>query len=389
MKEILTTLSLIGAAQGYFLGLILFTRKNNILPNRILSALLFIMSFALSAQYLADMDAAVNWRIILPFLLSLMSLYGPLVYLYSKSIISGVRCFKLTNFLHLIPFLIIFFIYIFIWSYHSLETELKKTSAFGLLLILTQALIFFSGFVYTVQSIRLLRKHERHVSDFFSDIEKLNFKWLQILLSLLLILYVEINASTLLNFLAAINIFDIIIPQIFGTAMHVFVIFFISYYAIKQPEIFRKTVVMEKEIGCKTPGYMDVTLEAESTKYIKQSLDEITQKQYLGLLLDLMDSDKPYLDDQLTLKNLSDKLSVSSHHLSIVINNQLNKNFYNFISAYRIEEAKVLFEKDCNHDKNILQIAFEAGFNSKTTFNTVFKKNTGMTPSEYRKQLKV
>lgn len=72
----------------------------------------------------------------------------------------------------------------------------------------------------------------------------------------------------------------------------------------------------------------------------------------------------------------------------MLVNTYLGQNFYNFINKYRIEEVKKKLSEDNSKENNILTIALETGFNSKSTFNTVFKKIEGVTPSEYRKQCK-
>ena len=79
------------------------------------------------------------------------------------------------------------------------------------------------------------------------------------------------------------------------------------------------------------------------------------------------------------------KKTISPYHISQVFNDCFNKNFYDFINLYRIEESKKLLRNPKNNEKTILEILYEAGFNSKSTFNALFKKHTGVTPTEYRK----
>ena len=97
-----------------------------------------------------------------------------------------------------------------------------------------------------------------------------------------------------------------------------------------------------------------------------------------------MEVEKLFQETELTLQNLADKLSCPSYQISLAINDGLNKNFYDLVNGYRVEEAKKLLLSEKNRNYTILSVGFEAGFNSKTTFNTVFKKFTGFTPSEFR-----
>jgi ligand-binding sensor domain-containing protein/AraC-like DNA-binding protein len=122
-------------------------------------------------------------------------------------------------------------------------------------------------------------------------------------------------------------------------------------------------------------------------KYKSSTLDSTRAEQYLKKLTYLMEVEKVYRDESLSLQTLADQLSVSNYHLSQLINESLHKSFFDLVNGYRVEEAK---EKLGNFKDNqtILGIGFEVGFNSKSAFNRVFKKYTTMTPSQYRKKHK-
>ena len=118
-------------------------------------------------------------------------------------------------------------------------------------------------------------------------------------------------------------------------------------------------------------------------KYSSSSLKTEDSKVYLDNLLDLMRSEKPYLDPELKLVSLSVRLNIPSNHLSQVINEQLNLSFFDFINQYRVDAAKDIL-KDRSTNDTLLKIAFDVGFNNKVSFNNYFKKLTGMTPSQFR-----
>jgi ligand-binding sensor domain-containing protein/AraC-like DNA-binding protein len=121
-------------------------------------------------------------------------------------------------------------------------------------------------------------------------------------------------------------------------------------------------------------------------KYKTSTLDKKKSDEYLQKIIDLMGKGKLYRDEELSLKLLSKKTGISVHHLSQVINERLEKNFFDFINTYRIEEAKKLLVNPKQSHKKILSIAFDVGFNTKAAFNRVFKKYTNITPSEYKKK---
>lgn len=97
-----------------------------------------------------------------------------------------------------------------------------------------------------------------------------------------------------------------------------------------------------------------------------------------------MTSGKPYLEANLSLPELANKLEIPSHHLSRVINEQFGMNFFDFINQYRIDEVKSKIGNPKYAHLSLLGIAFDSGFNTKSAFNRVFKKITGLTPSEYK-----
>lgn len=132
------------------------------------------------------------------------------------------------------------------------------------------------------------------------------------------------------------------------------------------------------------------TIEEESAvKYERSGLTDETAEQHLRALLRLMEQKKIYRNCALTLTELSAELSVSPHNLSEVINTKLRKNFYDFVNGYRLDEVKKDLADPSKQHLKILSLAFDAGFNSKATFNTLFKEQTGTTPSEYRKTVLV
>ena len=123
-------------------------------------------------------------------------------------------------------------------------------------------------------------------------------------------------------------------------------------------------------------------------KYKNSTLDPQKAEECLKKLLQLLDVEKLYKDETLSLNTLSRKLSIAPRYLSQITNDLLNKNFRDLLNNYRIEEAKEMLLKPGKNDRSILEIAFEVGFNSKEVFNRCFKKYTGMTPSEFKKMNK-
>lgn len=145
-------------------------------------------------------------------------------------------------------------------------------------------------------------------------------------------------------------------------------------------------LVLEKaqELNAAQEELVDVNSELKE-KYRTSTLDSDIAQEYVKNLKNFMESEKPYLDEDLTIANLSQMLSMSSHHLSQVINGELNQNFYTFLNTYRANEVREELKKEENKNENILILAYKAGFKSKSSFNIIFKKINGITPTEFRK----
>ncbi len=124
-------------------------------------------------------------------------------------------------------------------------------------------------------------------------------------------------------------------------------------------------------------------------KYKGSSMNPIYIKECIKKLDYLMEIEKVYRDETISLQSLSEKLSITPHQLSRIINEKLNKNFPDFINTYRVEEAKKILADPRQTDRKILTIAFDVGFNTKVAFNTAFKKHTRMTPSQFRKMARM
>ena len=118
----------------------------------------------------------------------------------------------------------------------------------------------------------------------------------------------------------------------------------------------------------------------------KQLLDKQTINDYLTRLLHFIEEESPFLDPNLSLRNLSKQIDINPNQLSWLLNEHLNKNFSEFINGYRVEAFKEKVSDPSQQHLTLLALAYDSGFNSKTVFNTFFKKITGQTPKEYWKE---
>ncbi|RQO70275.1 hypothetical protein DBR43_19835 [Pedobacter sp. KBW06] len=237
--------------------------------------------------------------------------------------------------------------------------------------------IFFSIQVipYCLLAYKKIIKHNKNIHQHHSILERVNLSWLKHVSIAVLIISILWVTDIFFNFSGKHQIVDTLTSIIYLSG-----ICYITYFWLKQEEIFPYTRDEKHQI---------VTINAENTSQgvvKKNLLSEVQLTIMKAALLELIETKKPFLASDLNLIKLAGQLNISAHLLSYVINTGFNENFYQLINRYRVEEAKrLLLEPEMKH-LNLLGIAFEVGFNSKTVFNTTFKKITGLTPSEYKKQ---
>lgn len=229
-------------------------------------------------------------------------------------------------------------------------------------------LILFQALFYTGLSYLTIRKHKKKIQQFSANTEGINLNWLEyitVIIFIINIAYVVYNLS-----------YDSKALNFFINGAFLLVIYCVGYYSLKQKEIYPLEEKQREELIS-----IDEDPQAEEIK--KKLISDEELLKIKNQLEEIMGRQKPYLDSELNLIRLSELLSISTHHLSYVINTGFKKNFFLYVNEYRIEYAKKLL-KDPQSKLSILGIAYESGFNSKTSFNTTFKKLTDQTPSEYK-----
>ncbi len=162
--------------------------------------------------------------------------------------------------------------------------------------------------------------------------------------------------------------------------LYLLAVYFLSYYSVRQQEVypFPRTERMQiRELVAENPARprRQKRVDDQDLRVLKARLEL------------LMDTGKPYLNAELSLPVLAGQMHLSVHELSYVINEAYQENFFSFVNRYRIDQAKRLLLSDAFDKLNVLGVAYESGFNSKTTFNTAFKKSTGMAPSAFAKSV--
>ena len=369
--DTLALIHIVGAVQGFFLALTLAVRKQNTFANRLLGLWMFALSCDLISLFLYEKGYLAHVPHLLAITYSFPFLYGPLFYLYTLALIAQPSLAP-RQWLHLLPFALH---HLYMWPFYLQSGAAKleflrvfEESARPQSMEIVSGLKIAHGLVYFALAFALLRKHRQEIRESFSSIEHINLNWLQILVRFQGVFWGGILILFLLR-LGGLDLGPTIDPLIYlGVTV---LIYLVGYMGLRQPAIFASVQTQER---------------AASEKYVKTRLDEERAREFQQNLIELMEREKPFTRSTLTLQELADELSMAAHHLSQVINDRLQQNFFDFINSYRVKEVQRRLSSPDTEHLTILAIAYEAGFNSKSAFNSIFKRQTRMTPSEFRRQ---
>lgn len=384
MKNSYQIIQIIGSMQGLFLFILLIMRKENKLANKVLAVLIFSISTCLAASFLHTDNDQINDFI--AFIRSDMFIFsfGPLIAYYTLFLTGLKEKLKPAYFLHLCPSIILLAIlalyYSFLgdWLFIAIWDERNPTALPLWTTVHSFALLHLLS--YVIYGIAAVNKYKRHLSGYFSHTGKIYLSWLKMLLwGILIICSVSILQFCLHSFKESEGILQWII-----SISIILLIFLMGYFTNVQPDILKDVKNIKELNTISEEPVAEKLAQNNSNKYAKNRLSESDEKAILERLLDYVSQHKPYLDSEINIRQLSEMTTIPSHQLSMLLSIYLNQNFYTFINKYRIEEAKQLLSAPDSKDKTILAVAFDSGFNSKSTFNTVFKKFEGITPSEFR-----
>lgn len=392
--SIIPILYLLGAGQGAFLALALFSSKaGNQRANRYLAGLTLVFSLAL-IDYFLDITGLRNQFIWLRTLLWPKEyLYGVLIYFYVRELTQpNIYFLQGRQWLHFIPVILhILVTWPLLFLSNNRQQDILNNRANVMpdslwAFVLGDFELFTTIFqitLYLLLSLRLLNLHSERIKNAFSYSENISLKWLRILLlGIFIVYFIWLGEELFSKWLHLEKTFDILL----GLSM-VILIYSMGYLGLRQPQIFTQTgknLDLETEFEGKIATIKDTI---NKKKYKNSPLSPDLIKKFATELQQLMETEKPYLDNKLSLPDLAEKLGISVNYLSQIINEQQGKNFFDFVNGYRIREAKQRLSNPQRSNENILTVAMDAGFNSKSAFYNAFRKHMNMSPSEYKKSL--
>jgi AraC-like DNA-binding protein len=368
---------IIGIFIAVFLVLLLLIKKNKSGADKILMAWLFLICIHQSLNYFLYTGEAYQYPHWLGVQFSMPVLHGVLLYFYVIEITGNQLKKRWTVLLHLIPTvsLIILAIPFYILSGEQKISVFQNEGAgFEWYLIYLNILIPLSGLIYSVWSLIVIKRHQSKIQNRFSNTDKKELQWLR---------YLSIGYGII--WVLAI-FFE---SEIIFTAVVVLVLF-IGFFGINQLNIFYSKIEPAQDLGnetiskaIKTNNSNKVSVNPINKKYAKSGLNEDMASEIYTNLNSMMEDSSSYKNENLTLVELSHRLEVHPNHLSQVINEMEDKNFYNYINSLRIEAFIKLASLPENKKYTMISLAYDCGFSTKSTFNKHFKLHTGKTPTAF------
>jgi len=366
---------IIGIAITFFLSFILLTKKGKSVADRILFVWLCVIIVHLILFSIISSNEYLKFPYLLGFEIPLPLLHGPFLFLYTLTLTSE-QLAKTKMILHFLPFAIGFISttpFLILNTKEKILVYQNEGEGFETISTIIFIGIVLSGIAYTILSLRVLANHKKLIKDNFSSIEKINLQWL-------FRLVLGLSCIWILVFFAD--------DEIIFSSVVLFVAF-IGYYGIKQVGVFTNQQVLELSPAIESKELAEPSVVTpEVSKYNKSALSDIQLNALHAKLVQLMNQKKLFLTPELTLTMVAEVLEIHPNTLSQVINTVEQKNFFDYVNTLRIEEFKERIADPENQKYTLLSLAFECGFNSKTSFNRNFKNLTGKSPSEYLRESK-
>lgn len=363
----------IGIILSFFLGIMLFSKKNKNLSDKILAFWLFIIGLHLLSYFIYSQGYWEKYPHLIGVTAPFPFFYGPFLYLYVLYSFKNQKNIQKLEYLHFSP-IIISYIYMlpFYFGYtvqEKIQVDkglVEDYSMFSNLLLIG---FIVSGISYTILTYFKLIQHKKLLDDNFSLHSRIKLNWLRN--SLLCFLGVFVSATIIIVLREILHYQFPFNADIFFYSFIVLFVVYIGYSGIRQQNLFSNNL-SDKNL------LFETKIESE---YKKSGLKSDIANSKHRDLLKFMKTEKPYLNPKLTLSELAESLDISSNYLSQIINQYEKVNFHDFVNIYRVNEF--IERAQTNKNFNYLVNAFDSGFNSKSSFNSVFKKLKETTPSQY------
>lgn len=349
---------------------ILSVKSKNKISNYLFAAFLVLNALEFSGWFLSFFHYVPNNILIGKILLTYLLM--PVFYLYVLSVCYSDFKLRWCHLWHITPYIIANFVMIprFYLSDTSQKIELFQNYNELYEIIFLHVSLHLQSVIYITAAFIALKKARKIFVENYSSNTIDTYKWLFQLILFTAILYGVAIVKNILKYSGREDMFSA--SQIIVSLIVLCVVCWYVLKALRYPNIFS---------GVNSKIKLTNSLIEESN-----SKQNPTSKDDIQRLTFYMQTEKPYLNPSLSIRNLAEEISMNSRDLSILINQKLQLHFFDFVNEYRIREAMDILRNPTKNELTILEILYDVGFNSKSSFNTAFKKHTGKTPTEFRKQ---
>lgn len=378
MKLLFNFLTIFAITINFLVIFLMIKKKNKELHDRILISI-FIFLLALLTGYYSEINDITWLSIIVSIPVVFIEAFGaPTLLLYIKALFENPKELIKRNLIHYISIPIVFVLYvilIILFLDEGLDQKTKEVIA-----TTVETIEICYALIYCFLSLHTLNNYRQKTKSIISSFDKHDVNWIRNLIIGFIIILV---ASLILNFPLQIKLITLKEATSIASLVIGVFLFYIAYYGIMQSKMLLPNFVIPEGIE---ESKTDQSIENKNNIGSLLTNHELTNIE--TSLNDVLSNKKPHLDADLTLHKLSSMLGISSKKLSFFLNKHQQKTFYDFINAERVKTVKDKINHPNFKNYTLLAIAYESGFNSKTTFNRIFKKETGISPSEYRNRSK-
>ena len=363
MPSEMNTIAWIGFSQSLFASILMFNKKESSLSDKVLSGWLSLLAIDF-------MICGLDYEIYgMPLLSSSFLLFNPCLFLYINSLTRPQFKLHWMQLFHLFPF-VFFEIYTYIITEpFSLDTFFLHDKYYLFRLVFASSIIL-SWFIYIPLSLILVNKHRMNLKNEWSNIEKNeSLSWL---LAFAVFYVVFCMFAVIITVIAYFNHLNPLTPHIYNYSTLLLLVYIMSFYGLSQ----------------QVPSKRMLSMEELRKPYKNSTLSEETKQLIQKKILFYFEIGNGYLNPELNMNVLSEQLKIPKYQITEVLNTNIGMNFFQFVNHYRVEAVKKML-MDSNNKFSIEAIGYECGFSSKSSFYTVFKSMTGITPVTYRNALRL
>jgi AraC-like DNA-binding protein len=360
---------LFGFVQGWLYAVLFWVRgwRQGRLSDLVFGCLSFALSFEIWEYMLGFAGNGILWEALNFFPRNFGLLVPPLAYFYLKSQVNADFRFSRRDLLHALPFALYvsYHVLVFVQGPDFVKAWNQNIHfGYGIEYVETGLSIAVQAF-YFYHAYRLYVDYRRWAPSQFSDVDTVSFRWFRNFLLAFVISIVVGWLMTIIDIGLNLDFWHDWWDELFNAGL----IYYITIEAYAQKQL--------RALQFSTDPAPVVNTAAPKT----EKINEAELQRWKERLETLMRDESPYLDPELTLPVLAQRLGTNASILSAVINGAFGKNFNDFVNTYRVEAVKKMMQDPANSHYSLLGIGLACGFNSKSTFNRVFKKMTGVAPS--------